>query len=400
MTGSASWTTPADIQSQVEKAWQRGQILAASLTGTLLFPMTLPLKRPDGRVLSERFDDARAWIRALEDGSRARQGHGYDIEWSEINHRLLGRNRVPTAVRLATEADALSLIGCQRQAAQFRSLAERTLTRFPMLGDWLARKPLVALANVNSWDRVLAVLTWFAAHPRAGVYLRQIDISGVDTKFIEAQKGLLAELLDMVLPSSAIDQRFVGSRSFEQRYGLLSKPLLIRFRVLDQDLRIGGLSDLTVPVAELAQVHLPLEHVFVTENDINGLTFPSVPRSLIIFGLGYGLDRLAEISWMRNVKLHYWGDIDTHGFAILDRLRAVCPQAQSFLMDRETLTTHSSLWGREDSRYLAPLSRLTPAEHALFEDLRCNRLGEGVRLEQERVHFGWVRRTVEAFIRS
>ncbi len=96
MTGSASWTTPADIQSQVEKAWQRGQILAASLTGTLLFPMTLPLKRPDGRVLSERFDDARAWIRALEDGSRARQGHGYDIEWSEINHRLLGRNRVPT----------------------------------------------------------------------------------------------------------------------------------------------------------------------------------------------------------------------------------------------------------------------------------------------------------------
>ncbi|TXL78768.1 hypothetical protein FHP25_07175 [Vineibacter terrae] len=398
MTGSTGWTTPADIRSQIEKAWQRGQILAAPLTGASLFPMTLTLRRPDGRALSERFDDARAWIRTLEDGSRARQGYGYDIAWSEINHRLLGRNRVPTAVRLASETDALRLIGRQRQAAQFHSLAEGTLARFPMLCGWLARKPLVALENVGNWERVLAVLTWFAAHPRAGMYLRQIDIPGVDTKFIEAQKGLLAELLDLVLPQDAIDQRFAGSRGFEQRYGLVSKPLLVRFRVLDQDLRICGFSDLTVPTAEFARLHLPLERVFITENDINGLTFPSVPKSLIIFGLGYGLDRLGEINWMKNVELHYWGDIDTHGFAILDRLRAVCPQAQSLLMDRETLTIHRTLWGQEDSRYIAPLGRLTPAEQALFDDLRCNRLGEGVRLEQERIHFSWVRQTVGAFI--
>ena len=33
-------------------------------------------------------------------------------------------------------------------------------------------------------------------------------------------------------------------------------------------------------------------------------------------------------------------DIDTHGFAILDPLRANFPQAQSFLMDRDTLPAH------------------------------------------------------------
>lgn len=38
--------------------------------------------------------------------------------------------------------------------------------------------------------------------------------------------------------------------------------------------------------------------------------------------------------------VHYWGDLDTHGSAILDRLRAWLPQTRSFLMDRETLLDH------------------------------------------------------------
>jgi hypothetical protein len=32
----------------------------------------------------------------------------------------------------------------------------------------------------------------------------------------------------------------------------------------------------------------------------------------------------------------YWGDLDTHGFAILDELRAHCPHAESLLMNRAT----------------------------------------------------------------
>jgi hypothetical protein len=31
------------------------------------------------------------------------------------------------------------------------------------------------------------VLRWFVANPRPGVYLRQLDIPGVDTKFIEVR---------------------------------------------------------------------------------------------------------------------------------------------------------------------------------------------------------------------
>ncbi|WP_429207336.1 DUF3322 domain-containing protein [Massilia sp. UYP11] len=57
-----------------------------------------------------------------------------------------------------------------------------------------------------------------------GIYLRQVDIPGVDTKFIEARKRLIAELLDQVLPAESIDAGAVGARQLETRYGLLGKP--------------------------------------------------------------------------------------------------------------------------------------------------------------------------------
>ena len=116
-----------------------------------------------------------------------------------------------------------------------------------------------------------------------------------------------------------------------------------------------------------------------------------MPGSLVIFGLGYGLDRLSEVRWLHRCALHYWGDIDTYGFHILDRLRVLFPEAKSFLMDRETLVEHAPLWVRESDPYDGDLPRLNAMEGALYDDLRQNRLGQRVRLEQERIPYGWLR---------
>jgi hypothetical protein len=397
MAGDAStgWTTPTGIDGQLQRMWRQGTLLAARVTGAPLFPLTLRLRRPDGSDLAGHFDAVRTWIRALEEASRSTLGFGYDIVWAEINHRQLGRNRVPTGISVPTEDDALRLIGRRLDAERFRVIVEATTALFPTLAEWFARKPLVALDHADDWTRVLRVLVWFRDHPRPQLYLRQLDISGVDTKFIEARKGLLSELLDVILPAEAIDHDAIGARAFERRYGLLSKPSLVRFRVLDQRLCPGGLSDLTVPVDQFARLSLPVRRVFIAENDVNGLAFPDMPDSLVIFGLGYGVDALAEAEWLRGTALHYWGDIDTHGFAILDRLRAAFPHARSFLMDRDVLLSNRALWVEETARYDGEPSRLTDEEQSVFEDLRADRLGDRVRLEQERIPFGTVRRVLD-----
>ena len=82
--------------------------------------------------------------------------------------------------------------------------------------------------------------------------------------------------------------------------------------------------------------------------------------------------------------------------AMLDRLRAYFPRTRSLLMDQQTLLAHRALWVREQSPHGGSLSRLDLDERALFEELAGDRHGLGVRLEQERIPFGWVRKALSA----
>src|ERR1035437_5891897 len=132
---ATEWTTPDDLRRQVQRHWESGRLLAAAITGESLFPLELRLRGPDTRALSERFEEVRQWIRELESESRCQ------IEWREINHRLLGRNRVPARIVVPGEREALELIAKTDDAARFRALAGGTLERLPGLRAWVAPPP-------------------------------------------------------------------------------------------------------------------------------------------------------------------------------------------------------------------------------------------------------------------
>ena len=198
----------------------------------------------------------------------------------------------------------------------------------------------------------------------------------------------MSKLLDYALPAAAIEQDLTGVRQFEGRYGFKAKPERIRFRMLDAacgDVGFRPLADIETDAATFAALDPPVSQAFITENEINFLAFPDVPASMVIFGAGYGFESLSRARWLNACRLCYWGDIDTHGFAILDQLRAHFHHAESFLMDRATLVACKGLWGREKSPVERDLRRLHAAERALYEDLCANRLGERLRLEQERI---------------
>jgi hypothetical protein len=89
-------------------------------------------------------------------------------------------------------------------------------------------------------------------------------------------------------------------------------------------------------------------------------------------------------------------DIDTHGFAMLSRLRARFPHAKSLLMDRETLIAHRALWSRETTAHAGPPAHLNETERAPYDELKEDRLGKGVRLEQERISFSWFQRALSS----
>lgn len=383
-----SWTTPADLRAQVQRLWDRGDLLRATVTDAVSWPLRLNLKVPSASDLSDRFEAVRDWVRTVADTPQVR------IEWREWNHRVQGMQRLPAAVWIDTLQDALAFIGKGRQARRFEVAWQTTASAQPALLAWLSRRPIQALELADRWERLLSVVAWLQAHPRPSVYLRQVDVPGVNTKFIEAHRGVLTELLDLSLPPEVIDTHATGVAQFTRRFGFLDKPVRIRFRLLDPALPslpgCEGLPDITLDAASFAALKLPVQRVFITENETNFLAFPPAGDAIVVFGAGYGWDALARASWLHGRQLHYWGDIDTHGFAILDQLRVHFPGAASFLMDRQTLLAHRLHWGEEPEPARHDLARLTPEEAAVYDDLRYDRHQPRLRLEQERVGYGWL----------
>ncbi|CAN7146430.1 hypothetical protein D9M68_115170 [compost metagenome] len=388
-----NWSHPADLRAQVQRLWDRGDILGALVSGDSLFPRRLTLRVPTSGELTESFEAVRNWLAELRQMSHCR------LEMREFRHRTFGANMLPCAAWIDTLDDAAALLSKRREVERFTALLAGTRNAQPLLVPWLGQRPLRALELYDSWPRLLEIVGWLQRHPRPGVYLRQVDLPGVHTKFIEAHRGVLAELLDLALAPEAIDRQHAGMSQFASRYGFRDKPERIRFRMLDRANRAlpgqAPTHDVTLDADSFAALRPGVSRVFMTENETNFLAFPEAADSLVIFGAGYGFSLLAKATWLSQCKLHYWGDIDTHGFAILDQLRSLFGHAESLLMDRATLMAFEAQWGVEDNQTLRDLSRLRPEEQAVYDDLRDNRIRAKLRLEQERVGFEWVREAVK-----
>jgi len=395
--------TPEAVREKALKFWQSGRILSAWLTGETLFPLDIPFRKATARDALERFGEVRTWLNRLREGSREAKGFGYSLEFTEVNHRQLGVQQLPSRLWFEIVEDFLRFIGKAKDFESFKALAGQTLAEQPALKEWLERKPLKLLENRDIWPRALAVCRFLRDSPMPNLYIRELDIPGVDGKFIERHKSLLRELLDLVLPPEAIrdETATLSGHGFERRYGFRYDEPLIRFRVLDQSLAgPWGINDISIPFAQFATLSLPCTRVFITENKVNGLSFPPTPDAIVIFGLGYGISALRDAAWLETKEIRYWGDIDTHGFSILSQLRGYFPHAEALLMDRETLDEFRHLWGREDDdkRCTTELANLTESERQLYLELRDNMPGKNVRLEQERIAFAWLRERLIPFM--
>ncbi len=260
----------------------------------------------------------------------------------------------------------------------------RTLTaRWPVLAQPLPRY-FDVLADYGDADfhRLAQMLDWIANHPQSDLYPRQLPVSGLDSKWLDGRKGLLTDLV------AAIQEDSSSELDFYQRCGLKAPPLLVRMRVLDQALRarVGGVGDITAPVEDLVGLNLPISHAFIVENLQTGLAMSDMPGAVVFMRLGYHVDVLARFPWLVRAKCIYWGDLDTHGFAILHRARSCIPALQSVLMDEDTLLRHKALWVDEPAQHPATeLTLLTEPEQQLYRDLKQQRWGQNVRLEQERI---------------
>ncbi len=389
-------TSPQEVYKKLLSNWERGFFYK---NHTSCFPYEYRLPSISSRQMTEEFGSVDAWIRRFIDNAK----FSPFLRYKEINHRLLGRHNIPVSLFFESPQELATLLGKRTEWDSFIRMTELLKKWDDRLYSWAMSYPIKLLEVTSALDRLLILWKWMMEHPRPGIYLRQIDLPGIDTKFTEKHMGLLSQWLDLTLDRRMIDDCYRGVSQFEKRYGFVSKPELVRFRLLDPELGFRGCDDISLPAKQFCELFqagedLPIERVFVIENDICALTLPLAEKSLVIFGRGYYFDHLKACAWLHRVKIWYWGDIDTHGFAILDQFRSHFPHARSFLMDRDTLLEHNTSWVIEPKPFTGVLHHLDVQETALFQKLVSGEIQRNLRLEQELIRYGRVESAVRTIV--
>ena len=208
-----------------------------------------------------------------------------------------------------------------------------------------------------------------------GLPLRALSIEGIDSKFLENQRGLITQLLNIRF-SGALQvndlEEFLGA-THKGNHWLLIKPLsdgMLPFELL----RLRS--------SELAEINLPANNLLIIENEQCHHLLPKLENTIAI--LGGGLD----LSWMKNKafkdkNIFYWGDLDTWGFKMLAIARHHQPKLKPILMDYTTYHQYMQFAVPEPINAGSECPKeLTIKEAELYKKLLNSDNG---RLEQERL---------------
>jgi hypothetical protein len=377
---------PEQVRARCARQFAREHLAWLGSGGGSAWPLSVPLGAPTQDEAAADPAAVRAWVAAWD----AWQAGGLpgQLVWATRQWPRLGTQHLPVSLALGSAAEVALLAG---QATRW----QRALARQRLLCEactWLQDRPATqrqfdALADQGDaeFDRLLALVRWLVQHPSSGLLLRQLPVAGLDTKWVEQRRGLVADLMLARGPGTSAEP---AGRDLHALLGLSKPPQRLRLRLLCTELQrqVGGLCDIEAPWAELAALPVAPQQVLVVENLESGLALPAMPGTLALMKLGHAVQPLRLLPWLPAARVVVWGDIDTHGYAILDRVRSLLPHAESMLMDGDTLLAHRPLWAEEAQPYAGPpLERLHAAERWVFEGLVQGRWGAGVRLEQERL---------------
>ncbi len=317
-----------------------------------------------------------------------------------------------------TRANALSLLFPNTQKEDFYFLLKRII-KF----------------SSDDFEKILNVIPQLHENLGNGtLFIRALPLKGIDTKFLENSDnefiimatlkvaGIIKENLCNDLEEKNIDE-ITNLDSVQETSSLssistekditnneknleteindttLSKFLNVREKpkgfinvmLLDPELYhyYHGLSMFKISQEELYLKDLPCDNILVVENEQSGYMLPTLRNTIAIFGCGKNL-AWSKADWLKSKKkIFYWGDLDSHGFAMLANFREnVGSRVQSILMDRKTIELH--LEGRVNepsSETSIKINQLTDDEQNALKFLQSSELN---RLEQEKLEGEYV----------
>lgn len=382
--------SPPDAIVWARQRWARNRRTWLDDAGN--WPLVRGLEPPTGADIRAQLDNVTRWTSAW---TSARLPEGVRIMRETVQMRGIGAQTLPVRIEFDFPRSVAEFAG---QANAWDRVVQR---RALLMRQWPQLTPAAGLGRLYDWleeasdadvERLIAVADWMLTHPDSGLYLRQLPIAGVDTKWIESGQRRAVGML-VALLRGAPDAGGEVERDFLRLCGLRAPEARVRIMVLDPELRrmVGGMRDLQAPLSELAGLPWAPRATLFVENLACAHSLPDLASTVAVAGLGRAVQLTGVLPWIHRSQTFYWGDIDTDGLEILSLARASFSGIRSLLMDRATLLRYRDRWvGEGVANDHAARERLSCEERALYEELLANEWSgwdraQGVRLEQERL---------------
>ena len=366
-----------DIYSKLQKIYNKGEIFRDYIENSNLFPIKIKLKKVQEKDITNNYSLLLSQIKNLKKSELT-------IEYKEFEFKKLGKQTVPVAVIVEDVEHFCKIVDKKFYYDRFVENYHKVITKYPKLRDLILKKPMIVLEYVEHWDRIFLIIDFFINNNQQNLYLREISLKDIDTKYIEKHLKILDILISNIKQLDTL--KTIGDFAFEKKYHLKYPLAQVRFRMLDERLYINGLSDLTLCIDEFEKLKIECKKVYIIENKITTLAFPQLKDSIAIFGSGYKVGILQNTKWLKDKEIFYWGDIDSDGFAILSQIRGYFPQIKSIFMDQSVFDKFSNFIVEYKSKVTnKKLEYLTNDELKLYSSL------SNKRLEQERLPFEFIK---------
>ena len=149
---------------------------------------------PTEKEAIQQADNVQAWIKAWKSWPVIGQ-----LKWGERNWQTLGPQRLPEKLLLNSPDDVVFIIGEAERWKRFGNRFRLLIQHWPELIETLPRHyNVLADYSESDFQCLCEILSWLSKNPNSNLYVRQIPVTGVDSKWLESHKYLVADLVTVI----------------------------------------------------------------------------------------------------------------------------------------------------------------------------------------------------------